>query len=232
MKFATTRWWMALGLCALCACSHDQPSAPNPYSITGHLRLNGYLVDANGQFAGTRVMGDADGVPVELLHGSEIVGRTRTVDGIYRFSGLPPGGYVARSRAIGDIYDETNPMTIAISDVECADTLRLASRGDLYSYPNPFATGDTMRISFDVPDTMRVTISIRDLDGNPVRTLLDLRVIPARHSVFWNCKDARGVPVTGSLYWVTYVSELETRAHLLFRQERPASRSAVDSGVP
>jgi hypothetical protein len=121
----------------------------------GPPRLNGYLVDANGQFAGTRVSGDADGVPVELLHGSEIVRRTRTVDGIYRFSGLPPGGYVARSRAIGDIYDETNPMTIAISDVECADTLRLASRGDLYSYPNPFATGDTMRISFDVPDTMR-----------------------------------------------------------------------------
>lgn len=129
---------------------------------------------------------------------------------------------------IGDIYDETNPMTIAVSDVEVADTLRLVSRGDLYSYPNPFADGDTMRVSFSVPDTEWVTVSILDLGGNPVRTLLSLRVIPARHTVIWTGKDQRGRAVTGSLLWVTYVSDLEVRAHLLFRQERPASRSAVD----
>ena len=226
MRFPWTRWCVALGLCALSACSHDQ-TAPQPYSITGHLNLRGYLVDRNGEFAGTRVMGDADGVPVELLHGDEIVGRTTTVGGIYRFSGLAPGGYVARSRAFGGIQDETNPMTIAISDVECADTLRLASRGDLYSYPNPFANGDTMRIYFSVPDSGRITVRILDLDGSPVRTLLNLWVRPARHSVYWTCKDQRGQPVTGSVYWVTYESELETRAHLLFREERPAAWSAV-----
>jgi len=221
---------MALGFCVLTACSRDQPSAPRPYSITGHLHLTGYLVDENGQFAGTRVMGDADGIPVELLHGSELVARTTTVGGIYRFSGLAPGGYVARSRVIGDLYDETNPMTIAISDVEAADTLRLVSRGDLYSYPNPFADGNTMRVSFSVPDTEWVTVRILDLAGNPVSTLLNLLAIPARHTVFWNCKDQRGQPVTGSLFWVTYVSDLEIRAHLLFREVRPASRSAVDPG--
>lgn len=87
MKSRWTRWCIVMASCALSACSRDQPSAPRPYSITGHLRLTGYLVDANGQFAGTRVMGDAEGIPVELLHGSEIVGRTTTVGGIYRSPG-------------------------------------------------------------------------------------------------------------------------------------------------
>ena len=227
MKFPWTRWCIALGACALSACSNDPSTAPRPFSITGHLHLTGYLVDKDGQFAGTRVMGDADGVPVELLHGSEIVGRTATAGGIYRFTGLAPGGYVARSQLIGDIVDETNPMTIAIADVECADTLRLVSRGDIYSYPNPFANGDTMRMSFGVPDSGWITVRVVDLVGNPVRTLLHLWVQPARHSVYWNCKDQRGQPVTGSLFWVTYTSDIETRAHLLFRRETPAAWSVA-----
>jgi hypothetical protein len=227
MKVPWTRWCIALSACLLSDCSNDPSTAPRPYSITGHLHLTGYLVDRNGQFAGTRVMGDADGIPVELLHGSDVVGRTTTVGGIYRFTGLAPGGYVARSRVVGDLYDETNAMTIAVSDVEAADTLRLVSRGDLYSYPNPFADGDTMRISFSVPDTEWVTIRILDLGGNPVRTLLNLLLIPARHSVYWNCRDLSGLPLTGSLFWVTYTSDLEIRAHLLFRRETPAARSAL-----
>jgi hypothetical protein len=230
MESPWTRWSVVLGLAALCACSRDPPSAPRPFSITGHLRLTGYLVDKDAQFAGTLVKGDADGVPVELLHGDEIVGRTTTVGGIYRFSGLAPGGYVARSRVIGDLQDETNPMTIAVTDIECADTLRLVSRGDLYSYPNPFANGDTMRVSFSVPDTGWITVRIHDLDGTPVRTLLKLWVFPARHTVFWNCRDQRGQPLSGSVFWVTYVSDLETRAHLLIRQERSASPVALDPG--
>lgn len=224
-----TPWCAALVLLFLAACSRDPPTAPRLYSLSGHLHLTGYLVDANGQFAGTRVVGDADGIPVELLHGSEVVGRTTTVDGVYRFSGLAPGGYVARSRVIGDIADETLPMTIVLSDVSSGDTLRLASRGDIYPIPNPFA--DTTWFYFEVPVAESIDVRILDLEGNTVNSLLALRVIPWRHGVMWDGRDTRGTPVTGAMYWVTFVSGLDVRAHILFREPLPPSPPATSARV-
>jgi len=220
MRSPWTRWCMVLGLSSLVACSREQPSAPRLYSITGHLRLTGTVVDSNGAYAGTRVLGDADGVTVELLHGSEVVGLTTTVDGIYRFSGLRPGDYRARSRVIGDIADRTTQMVIAVSDVVAADTLRLASRGDLLPFPNPSV--DTTEVSFVAPDTMWVDVNIIDVGGSAVKNLLTLEILPGRHTVFWNGRDQRGRPVTGSLYWVTFVAGNDVRASLLFRQGTPS----------
>lgn len=216
MRFRPTRWCLMLGLSALAACSRDQPTVPQLYSLSGHLKLTGYLVDPDGAYAGTRVLGDADGVTVELLHGSEVVARTTTVDGVYRFSRLRAGDYKARSRVVGDIGDVTNQMVIAHADVFCADTLRLVSRGDLLPVPNPFV--DTTQIYFVVPDTMWVDVNILDVGGNLVKNLLALEVMPLRHAVFWYGRDQRGRPVPGSLFWVTYVSGHDVRAHLLFRQ--------------
>src|SRR5512145_620368 len=88
---------VALGCVALAACS-EEPTAPSSHSLTGKVRLTGYLVNEDGTHGGTRVVDNASGVPVELLHGDKVVGRTTTVDGTYRFSGLAPGDYVARSR--------------------------------------------------------------------------------------------------------------------------------------
>lgn len=216
MRLLRTRWCIVLGISALAACSRDQPSAPQLHSISGHLRLTGYLVDANGAYAGTRVVGNADGVPVELLHGSEVVGRTTTVGGTYHFSGLRPGDYVARSRVVGDIGDQTTRMVIAVSDVSAADTLRLVSRGDLLPVPNPFV--DTTQVYFLVSDTMWVDVRVLDVGGHIVQNLLTLEVLPAYHAVFWNGRDQGGRPVTDPLFWVTYVAGSDVRAHLLFKQ--------------
>lgn len=215
MKSSSTRWCLALGISALAACSRDPPSAPRLYSLTGHLRITGFLVDPDGRFAGTRVLGDADGVPVELLHGSEVVGRTTTAGGVYRFPGLAPGGYVARSQVIGDIADETGPMTIASTSVSAADTLRLVSRGDLYPVPNPFE--DTTEVFFSVPEPGWVDVRILDAGGNSVRKLLVQEVMPARHIVSWDTRDQGGRPVTGSLFWVTFAAGNDVRAQALFR---------------
>ncbi len=214
--FRWTRWCLGLGVSALAACSPESPIAPRLHSITGHLRLTGYLVDVDGQFLGTRVIGNAGGVLVELLHGSEVVARTTTVDGIYRFSGLRPGDYVARSRPIGDLGDQTNPLVIAVSDVSAADTLRLVSRGDLSAVPNPSV--DTTKVFFQVTDTVWVDVNILDMGGHAVTNLLALEILPARHAVFWNGRDLRGRLVTDSLYWVTFVAGQDVRAHLIFRR--------------
>jgi hypothetical protein len=230
MKSPWTRWCVLLGASALAACSRDSPFTPGRYSLTGHLELTGYLVGADGQFAGTRVLGDADGVPVELLYGSDlVVARTTTVGGIYTFSGLAPGGYVVRSRVIGDIGDKTTPMTIAVSDVSCGDTLRLASSGDLYPVPNPF--DNLTQVYFSVADTQWIEVGILDGAGNAIKSLLALVVVPARHVVSWNGRDRYGQPAAGPFFWVTYVAGDDIRAQLLFRQGTRSFGSAPDSGA-
>jgi len=212
-------------LVALAACSSDRPLAPGTYSISGHLRLTGYLVDPDGRFAGTRVIGDADGVPVELLYGSEIVARTTTVDGRYRFTGLRPGGYVVRGRVIPSIEDETRPMVIANRDVEAAETLRVASLGDIYPVPNPFA--DTLKLFFQVYDSAHVTLEIRDVGGRPLRTLLDLELRRGMQTVIWPVGDPDGQFPIDALFWVTLHSGPDTRAQLLFRRPRPLAAPAA-----
>lgn len=220
MKSPWTRWCVLLGMCALAACSRDPPFAPGRYSISGHLHLVGYVVNADGKFIETRVLRHVSGIPVELLYGGEtVIGRTTTVDGIYRFDGLAPGGYVARSRVIGDIGGKTLPLTIAVSNVSAGDTLQVASLGDLYPVPNPF--GGTTIVFFSVSDTTWIDVGIRDVVGNPVRKLLSLEVQPARHVVYWDGNDQTGHPARDSLFWITYVAGGDIRAQLLFKQPPP-----------
>lgn len=200
---------------SLAACSRDDPVAPGRHSITGHTKLTGFLVNADARFAGTRVVGDADDIVVELASGSRIVGRTRTVDGVYRFFGLGPGTYVARSHVIGRIADTTEVMTISTFDIAAADTLRLTSRGDLYPVPNPI--GEKTSVYYEIPDTQSVEITIVDLAGNLVRTLFR-GVRPAGlNAVYWDGLDRTGQPTTAALYWITFVSGADIRAQLLFR---------------
>lgn len=220
MRIRWTRWCVVLGVPALAACARNEPTAPIDdtarYSITGHLRISGSLVDAHGVYQGTRVLGDPDGVEVELLNGGQVVDRTTTVDGVYRFSGLRPGGYVARSWVVGDIGDQTRPLVIAVADITSADTLRLGARGDFRPVPNPFV--DTTQVFFPVRDTMVVDIRIRDVAGHPVKTLLSLEVLPAEHGVFWNGRNTQGQVMPPGLYWITFAAGLDYRAQLLFKE--------------
>src|SRR5262245_16678286 len=82
---------------ALAACEARDTTGPGFYTLSGHVTLTGYLVTPSGDFAGTKVVGDADGVPVELTFGDQVVARTQTVGGVYTFHGLAPGAYVART---------------------------------------------------------------------------------------------------------------------------------------
>ena len=216
MRHPSIRACAMLGIAMLAACSRDEPMAPELHSITGHVRLTGFLVDTSGAYAGTKVLGDADGITVELLHGSEVVARTTTVGGVYHFAGLRPGGYVARSRVVGDIGDQTTSMTIAVTDVVAADTIRLVSRGDLLPVPNPMV--DSTQVYFVVPESTWVDVNILDVGGNLVQNLLSLDVLARRHAVFWDGGDRNHRPVSGSLFWVTYQARNDVRAHVLFRQ--------------
>lgn len=69
----------------------------------------------------------------------------------------------------------------------------------LSNAPNPFNAGTTIR--YDLPASGRVVITIYNLLGQEVRTLLDLPQPVGRHQKPWDGKDASGRKVASGVYF-------------------------------
>lgn len=199
-------------------------TSPGPHALSGHVILTGYLVDTASKFAGTRVVGDADGVPVELLLGTQVVARTLTTHGVYRFTGVAPGGYRVQT-AVGPLADETRTLTITDHDLAAADTLHLVARGNLLPVPNPMQSG--LQLYFFLNDAGPVDIRIEDLAGGPVRHVMSDSTIDAGTSMtVWDGNDDSGRRAAGGMYWLIFhagtpadsLGLTDDRIALLFRQ--------------
>ncbi|MBN1481506.1 T9SS C-terminal target domain-containing protein [candidate division KSB1 bacterium] len=66
------------------------------------------------------------------------------------------------------------------------------------NYPNPF--NPTTTISFQVPKTSTVTITIYNVLGRKVYTLTDRSFQPGLYSMLWNGLDKTGQPVSSGMY--------------------------------
>lgn len=68
------------------------------------------------------------------------------------------------------------------------------------NYPNPF--NPTTTIAFSLPKNEKVTISIYDLNGHHVKTLVDNELYSAgKHAVQWNRLNAFGEKVSSGMYY-------------------------------
>ena len=66
------------------------------------------------------------------------------------------------------------------------------------NYPNPFNMGSV--IAFTLPDAVRARISVYNVRGEHVATLLE-EVLPAgKHQVTWNGLDEQGAPAPSGVY--------------------------------
>ncbi len=72
------------------------------------------------------------------------------------------------------------------------------------NFPNPFNPKTTIR--FALPAAAPTTVSIFDLAGRHVRTLLDEDLTAATHEVTWTGDDAQGQPVAAGVYFYEVVS--------------------------
>ncbi|MEJ2637200.1 MAG: PKD domain-containing protein, partial [Calditrichia bacterium] len=68
------------------------------------------------------------------------------------------------------------------------------------NYPNPF--NPTTRIAFEIPEVSHVVISIFDILGNKVKTVANAKYQPGLHSVVWDGRDDKGIPVTSGVYLI------------------------------
>ncbi len=204
---------------ALAGCAEDTGLEPRLRTLSGRVRLIGYLSADDGRFIGTRLVDDADGVPVELRFGDSVVARTTTEDGAFRFAGLAPGSYVARARVSDLLVADSPPVTLAIQDIALPGPLILPSVGDLRPVPNPFTSRVDVHYTLSGPERTPIPIRVRILDagGRLVRVVLVASLLPGDHTVSWSGLDSVGVRAPGELFWVTFESGDDSRAHLLLR---------------
>ena len=87
----------------------------------------------------------------------------------------------------------------------------------LSNYPNPFNPETT--ISFNNPQSGKVNLSIFNIKGQLVKTLLDDETSAGPHSLVWNGKDERGKNVASGIYFTKIKTDksVQTKKMLLIK---------------
>ncbi len=68
----------------------------------------------------------------------------------------------------------------------------------LQNYPNPF--NPETEIRFGIPESNHVVLTIFDILGNEIRTLVDAQYNAGDYSIRWDAKDHNGNPVPSGVY--------------------------------
>ncbi|MBI5266697.1 MAG: T9SS type A sorting domain-containing protein [candidate division Zixibacteria bacterium] len=143
--------------------------------------------------------GTAVAITVDLSDGRAI-GKRLCIDSSFI---LPAGVW----RWVGDDYNDHNPSwdgphCFYVRDmwagVEPAATELPESPFLRQNYPNPFNPSTT--IKFTLPRATRVTLSVTDILGREVITLVEKVVGPGDHSIVWDGRDRTGTSVAGGVY--------------------------------
>jgi len=66
------------------------------------------------------------------------------------------------------------------------------------NYPNPF--NPTTQIRYDLPEDANVNITIYDIMGRSIRSLVNSQQIAGYHSIQWNATNNLGEPVSAGMY--------------------------------
>ena len=69
---------------------------------------------------------------------------------------------------------------------------------ELSNYPNPF--NPTTTISFSIQEASKVDLSIYNIKGQKIKSLISDQIITGEHSIVWNGEDASGKKVGSGVY--------------------------------
>ncbi|MCD6176447.1 MAG: carboxypeptidase regulatory-like domain-containing protein, partial [Candidatus Cloacimonetes bacterium] len=128
----------------------------------------------------------------------------------YLDSDVPNGTYTYNVRAIysGGYQSALSPDAIIEHFHTNADGLSVQAVTELSEiYPNPFNPRTT--ISFSLELDARVNISIFNIKGQKVQTLVDEKLNAGYHQIVWKGKDEHGKQVSSGVYFVIMDSKDE-----------------------
>lgn len=137
----------------------------------------------------------------------------------YNYTGHTPPHYSIQAQLV--FYRETGPVGID-DENEAKPDVSVPKEAFLYqNYPNPFNPSTT--IPFAVPgengEQIGVILSVYDVRGRLVKTLVDKQLSPGKHEVIWKGTDDRGVAVPSGVYMTSLRSgtEIVTRKLVLLK---------------
>jgi hypothetical protein len=171
-----------------------------PRTNPGPRFLSGRILENGNPVTGAIVTALLDGQPVEV---------TGTYpDGSYEFADIDPGNYTlsvvtdeeSQGQAIvnilfNDIY--ANDITVISTGIDNEINLP-TSTTLMQNYPNPF--NSSTNISFYLANESRVELSIYDLLGRKVTTLISGNLQAGQQTINWNGINARGSQVASGMY--------------------------------
>ena len=76
-------------------------------------------------------------------------------------------------------------------------------------YPNPFS--DRATISYAIPTARPVRLTVHDVRGRLVRTVVDRAQTAGSHDAHWDGRDDRGASVASGFYYVRFESNGDVR---------------------
>jgi hypothetical protein len=134
---------------------------------------------------------------------------------VYVKGWYPPGGYrvldgFSLTSLTGTIRDYMNSIRIYFTPLAIKENpVSQLDRGFLISsQPNPFQEQTT--ISYQLPKSSQVTITLYNSSGDLVNTLIDQKQEKGFHSVNWNGKDKLGQELGGGMFFCRLKTEYYT----------------------
>lgn len=177
------------------------------YTIGCNARVSIYLQDDNGQRYQLRQ--DEPRSAIQEPYTLRFDGTVPTDDPVYQRRLLPSGDYTAFVQAESDECGDAQqqlPITIAGSDVPLPDVENLVVWPSTIS-PNADAIDDIAQITYRLPVTATVDISITTPNGDTFPLLTRAEETPAEWSHIWDGKRPDGALLPNGVYTCTVKAE-------------------------
>jgi len=136
-------------------------------------------------------------------------------------NGLPEGTYYWRVQAVDGAFVASpfsEELNFNITNVSAEDTVTSPSVTELHgNYPNPFNPETTIRFSLNVDQKVKLTIY--NIAGQKVATIVDDLLTSGEHSVVWNARSVDNNRISSGIYFYRLQTEdsVHTRKMLLLK---------------
>ncbi len=111
------------------------------------------------------------------------------------------GNYFYKLQSVSLTGDTSfyGPVSVVLTEIALRKMTIPAEFSLRQNYPNPF--NPETHIKYSLPEPADITISIYDVNGHLVRTLVSGEMVPGVHSVKWNGRDNNGKKVVSGVYF-------------------------------
>jgi hypothetical protein len=178
-----------------------------PVNSIGIVRLRGHILGGGKPLGGVRIM-------ATTMSGTVVGSSLTDNQGTYAIESVPAGaavitvdapGYSATDRTVSvpaGTFEVNNVDFVMQSQgtTDVSEGTTMPSTFALHqNYPNPFNPSTT--ISFDMPLAGQVRLTVYNMLGQEITTLVNGQMASGRASIVWNATDRAGVNVASGVYF-------------------------------